>query len=56
MIEDFELETEGEEDPNTLADLFEALPGFNEILEQWSNASKMRVWYGQKILTIGEDV
>jgi len=32
------------------------LPGSNEILEQWQNASKMRVWYKEKLMKIAEDV
>jgi hypothetical protein len=56
LIEDFEMEAEGVDDQEALSELFESLPGSKEILEQWSNASKMRPWYDELIKDIGEDV
>jgi hypothetical protein len=56
LIEDFEMESEGVDDQEALSELFEGLPGSKEILEQWSNASKMRPWYDELIKDIGEDV
>lgn len=56
LIEDFEMESEGIDDQQELSELFEGLPGSNEILEQWQNASKMRVWYKEKLMKIAEDV
>ena len=56
LIEVFEMESEGVDDQEALSELFEGLPGSKEILEQWSNASKMRPWYDELIKDIGEDV
>jgi hypothetical protein len=50
------MEADGVDGQEELAVLFEGLPGSNEILEQWSNASKMRPWYDTLMTNIGEDV